>query len=122
MDDLERQKAGIVARQAQAPAEMQDVHPNIANLYRLRVERLADALTDPDGGLQAAEALRSLVGEITLTPGAKRGEVNATLSGVLFDILNFARAEETQRPADFMPPVEACPRNQFQHKSLIVQV
>ncbi|WP_201285447.1 recombinase zinc beta ribbon domain-containing protein [Chelativorans xinjiangense] len=39
MDELERQKAEITARMAEAPADIRDVHPNIANLYRLRVER-----------------------------------------------------------------------------------
>ncbi|NKW82587.1 recombinase family protein [Ochrobactrum pecoris] len=112
MDELERQKAEIAARMAQAPADIPDIHPNVANLYRLRVERLTEALSDPDGGRQAAEALRSLIGEIVLTPGGKRGEVHAELRGELFGILDFARAEEIQRPAGFMPAVEACPRNQ----------
>jgi site-specific DNA recombinase len=114
MDDLERQKVEILARLADAPADIPDVHPNIANLYRLRVERLSEALSDPDGGRQAAEALRSLIAEIVLTPGAKRGEVHATLRGELFAILEFARTEEAGRAANrpFMPAVEACPRNQ----------
>ncbi|MCD4512201.1 recombinase family protein [Brucella pseudogrignonensis] len=112
MDELERQKAEIAARMTQAPADVPDVHPNIANLYRLRVERLTEALNDPDGGRQAAEALRSLIGEIVLTPGAKRGEVHATLRGELFGILDFIKAEETSRPAGFMSVVESCPRNQ----------
>ena len=36
----------------------------------------------------------------------------ATLRGELFGILDFAKAEETSRPAGFMPAVEASPRNQ----------
>ncbi|EJK80657.1 hypothetical protein ACQZ6C_08150 [Rhizobium rhizogenes] len=39
MADLEQQKAEITARQLEAPADIPDVHPNIANLYRRRVER-----------------------------------------------------------------------------------
>lgn len=106
MDDLERQKAEIAARLAQAPADMPDIHPNLADLYRRRVERLSDAL----------------IGGIVLTAGAKRGEVHATLRGELFGILNFTRAEETQRQPGFMPAVEASPRNQFSHKFLEIQV
>lgn len=122
MDDLERQKAEIVACLAQAPADMPDIHPNLADLYRRRVERLSEALNDPDGGRQAAETLRALIGEIVLTPGEKRGEVHATLRGELFGILDFARAEETQRQPGFMPAVEASPRNQLKHNSLVVQM
>ncbi|PYE85227.1 recombinase family protein [Phyllobacterium leguminum] len=111
MDELERQKAEITARMGKAPADVPDVHPNITNAYRLRVERFTQALNDPEGGRQAAESLRSLIGEIVLTPGQKRGEVHAELRGELFGILDFAKAEETNRPAGFMPPVEASPRN-----------
>lgn len=109
MDNLERQKAETVARCAEAPADVPDIHPNIANVYRLRIERFTEALNDPEGGRQAAEALRSLIGEIILTPGAKRGEVYATLRGELFGILEFVKAKETQRLDDVMPAIEASP-------------
>jgi len=66
--ELEREKAEIAARMAQAPADVPDMHPNIAAVYRWNVERLTEALNDPDGGRRAAEALRSLIGEIVLTP------------------------------------------------------
>ncbi len=121
MDDLERQKAEIANRLAQAPADMPDIHPKLADLYRRRVERLSDALSDPDGGRQAAEALRSLIGEIILTPGAKRGGVHATLRGELFGILDFAKAEETQRQPGFMPAAKASPRNQKTKKPVALQ-
>lgn len=113
MEDLERQKAEIVARLSQAPADIPDVHPNLANVYRLRIDRFTDALDDPDGGRQAAEALRSLIGQIVLTPGEKRGEVNAELRGELFGILNFVKDEQNQCGAGFMLPVAALPRNQL---------
>jgi hypothetical protein len=112
MEDLERQKAEITERQSQVPADIPDVHPNLANVYRLRVERFTDALDDPDGGRQAAEALRSLIGEIVLTPGEKRGEVKAELRGELFGILDFVKSEEKQQAVGFMPPVAARPCNQ----------
>ncbi|WP_375551361.1 recombinase family protein [Rhodophyticola porphyridii] len=112
MDDLERQKAEINARLSQAPVDIPDVHPNIANAYRLRVERFTEALNDPDGGRQAAEALRSLIGEVVLTAGDKRGEVHAILRGELMGILDFAQAEQGgQSGIPFTTAVEASPRN-----------
>ena len=93
MNELERDKAEIIARMAQAPADVPDVHPNIANVYRRNVERFTEALNDPDGGRQAAEALRSLIGEIVLPPSPKRGEVHAELCSELMGILVFARAQ-----------------------------
>lgn len=92
MEELERQKAEIIARMAEAPADVPDVHPNIANIYRARVAAFGEALIDPDGGREAAEALRSLIGEIVLMPGKKRGEVHAELRGELMGILDFAKA------------------------------
>ncbi len=112
MEDLERQKADIVARLSQAPTDIPDVHPNIANVYRLRIERFTEALDDTDDGRQAAEALRSLIGEIVLTPGQTRGEVHAELRGELFGILDFIKADENQPGTKFMPAVAASPRNQ----------
>ncbi|NKN35176.1 recombinase family protein [Agrobacterium sp. a22-2] len=123
MDDLERQKADITARLSQSPDDIPDIHPNVANLYRLRVERLTEALADPDGGRQAAEALRSLIGEIVLTPGTKRGEVHAELRGELFGILGLANAEAGgPQNSPFMPFVEASPRNHFRHKSITAPI
>jgi hypothetical protein len=49
---------------------------------------------EQDGGREAAEALRSLIGEIVLNPGKKRGEVHAELRGELMGILEFSNTQE----------------------------
>ena len=112
IDELERQKAEITQRLSEALADIPDMHPNIANVYRKNVGRFTEALADPDGGREAAEALRSLIGEIVLTPGKKRGEVHAELRGELMGILEFSNTQENQRSSLVMPAVAACPRNQ----------
>lgn len=112
MDELERQKAEVIARQLQAPADTPDVHPNIGNIYRKRVERFSDALHNDDDGRIAAEELRSLIEEVVLMPGEKRGEVHAKLRGELFGILDFVEAEHRQKPGEVRTKVEARPRNQ----------
>ncbi|MGJ5041944.1 MULTISPECIES: recombinase family protein [unclassified Bradyrhizobium] len=111
IDELERQKAEITQRLSEAPADIPDMHPNIANVYRKNVGRFTEALADPDGGREAAEALRSLIGEIVLTPGKKRGEVHAELRGELMGILEFSNTQENQRSSLVMPAVAAPPRN-----------
>ncbi|MEE4455251.1 hypothetical protein [Novosphingobium resinovorum] len=45
------------------------------------MERFAEALAHPEERQEAADALRALIERIVLTPGAKRGEVNAMLHG-----------------------------------------
>ena len=90
MTELERQKADIATRMAHAPHAVPDVHPGIAALYRRQVERLVQALQDPETRLDASEAIRSLIHRIVPHPGDRRGEVHATLHGALLGILDLA--------------------------------
>lgn len=112
MGELERQKAELIARQLQSPADTPDVHPNIASIYRKLVERFTDALHNDDDGRVAAEELRSLIEEVVLMPGEKRGEVHAKLRGELFGILDFVEAEHRPRSGEVRTKVVAGPRNQ----------
>jgi hypothetical protein len=64
----------------QAPLDVPDVHPNVAELYRRKVERLTEALNDPEDRAEAASALRGVIEKIVLTPGAKRDEISALRS------------------------------------------
>ena len=95
MTELEQQKAEIDARLAEAEPQLPNVNPNIAEIYRSKIARLPDALADPQTNQEAAMALRSLIGEIVLNPGERRGEVHATLRGELMSILEFAAGRNT---------------------------
>src|SRR3546814_20141949 len=90
MAELERERAEIAARLAEAPQSLPDVHPGIAEIYKRKVARLTETLKDPDTRLDASSDIRSLVGKLVLHPGDKRGEVNATLHGSLIGILALA--------------------------------
>jgi hypothetical protein len=105
--ELERQRAGIEARMVEAPQPVPTIHPNIADAYKRRVERLAETLKDPETRLEAADAIRSLIGKIVLHPGEKWGEVRATLHGELMGILDFVRdeAEPAAAAPRFTPKV-----------------
>lgn len=89
MAELERDRAEITVRLAEAPPHIPDVHPAIAEIYRRKVARLTETLEDPETRLDASSDIRSLVGKIVLHPGGKRGEVHATLHGSLMGILDF---------------------------------
>jgi site-specific DNA recombinase len=90
MAELEQQKAATEARLREAPPDLPDVIPNVAEIYRAKVQRLTEALADPEAREEAAAAIRSLIGSVALTPGEKRGEVNAVLRGELMAILDLA--------------------------------
>jgi site-specific DNA recombinase len=64
---------------------MPDVHPNIAEHYRVKVIRLAETLAESESNGEARE-----IGEVLITPGEKRGESHATLGGELMAILDLA--------------------------------
>jgi hypothetical protein len=53
--ELEQQKAEIEKRLAEAPADVPDVHPNIAEHYRAKVIRLAETLAEPESNGEARE-------------------------------------------------------------------
>jgi site-specific DNA recombinase len=90
MEELDHQKAEIEARLAEAPADLPDVHPNIAEHYRTKVICLAETLAEPESNGEAREDIRSLVGEVVITPGEKRGESHAILRGELMGILDLS--------------------------------
>ncbi len=89
MAELEREKAEIAARLAEAPIDVPDVHPGIAEIYKRKVARLTETLAEPETRLDASSDIRSLVGKIVLHPGERRGEVHATLHRSLMGILDF---------------------------------
>jgi hypothetical protein len=72
-----------------------DIHPNVADIYRRKVARLAEALNHPAERDEAADAIRSLIERVTLIPGAKRGQVDATLHGEFGAILQWIEHRES---------------------------
>ncbi|OWQ92411.1 recombinase family protein [Sphingopyxis witflariensis] len=97
MAELECEKAEIAARLAEAHADVPDVHPGIAEIYKRKVAALTETLGEPETRLDASSDIRSLVGKIILHPGAKRGEVHATLHGSLMGILDFVNDHPQSR-------------------------
>ena len=114
MSELEQQKADLEARLREAPADIPDVNPNVAEVYRRNVIGLATALKDPDSGRKAAAMIRSLIGEVVMTPGAKRGEIKAILRGELLAILNIVadKVEISPIASRVITNTAASPRNQ----------
>lgn len=113
MAELESQKAEIEARLREDAPDVLDVNPNVAELYRRKVKNLAEALSGCNSATNIAPLVRSLVGEIVITPGAKRGVVNALLRGELMGILDVANGKVTVG-SEAMPAITntaAGPRN-----------
>ena len=67
---LEQLEAKLAATEEPPPL----VHPEMARIYRTKVDELAKALQEPESRSEATEALRGLVDAIVLTPD-ERGDV-----------------------------------------------
>jgi site-specific DNA recombinase len=111
MSELEQQKAEIEKRLAEAPPDVPDVHPNIAEHYRTKVIRLAETLAEPESNGEAWEDIRSLIGEVVITPGDKRGESHAILRGELVAIINLAAGRRASPKPEVITNALAGPCN-----------
>ena len=101
---LEARQDELEAKLAAAPVTVPDVHPNIADIYRRKVERLAAALVNPGERDEAAAAIRGLIERIVLTPGVAWGETDAKLVGDLATILEWTGAGDRRRQAGAQVP------------------
>ena len=65
----------------------------MSGIYRKKVERLTEALNNPEDRNEAAKSIRALVEKMTLRPGPNHGETDATLHGELGTILGWIEAQ-----------------------------
>ena len=63
------------------PEQLIELHPNLPELYRRRVEALEAALQEPEGAAAAAQALRSLIDAVMFYPEDGRGQYRLELRG-----------------------------------------
>ena len=102
LTELEGKQDELNARLSEAPVDLPDIHPNIGDLYRRRIERLTEALNHPDDAREAAEALRQVIDRIVISPGEKRGDLQITLHGDLDTIVEWvARTAKSGYKAKF---------------------
>ena len=93
-------KDQIEARFAKAPPPLPRIHPNVAEIYRAKIQSFEDALARSDVAREAAVAMRGLLEKIVLTPVAKRGEVKEELHGELAATLALTSGQEPRPDLD----------------------
>ena len=97
VDDLRKLEARQDAiatelKREATPEPLPDLHPNLPAIYRRRIENLEEALRDPEALVAAAEALRTLIDAITLTPEDGRGNYRLELRGDLAAFMHLSDA------------------------------
>ena len=88
MGRLEARKEELTDQLAKAERPPPLLHPSLAQIYRERISSLSEALGRADTRAEAAEAIRSLVSGIELTP--EDGRLTVVLRGDLAAMLAFA--------------------------------
>ena len=94
---LEDRRTQLGDRLKQAPAPLPRLHPNLAEIYRLKVAKLAEALADDECCEDAAAAIRSLIDEVRLVPEDRELKIELFGElGALFALANeHPRSKET---------------------------
>ena len=92
---LERQKETIEQSTQTLPAPRPRLHPNLAQLYKDKIDRLVECLNDDSIREEASSVLRDLIDEIRLSPDGRtlRIEIFGELASL------FALAQEHPRSA-----------------------
>jgi hypothetical protein len=75
LEELEHRKAALEADLTSAPPPAPRLHPNLAEVYRQKVENLHAALAEPETRTEAIEILRGLIDKIHLRPIEKGFEI-----------------------------------------------
>jgi site-specific DNA recombinase len=87
LTELEAEKAAFISFRDTSPTVPNvSVHPNLAAVYRKKVEELENLLEDAEHRNEAMELIRSLIDKIVLTP-KEGGGMDALLHGDLARIL-----------------------------------
>ena len=83
------------------PTPKLEIHPNLGELYRRKVNDLETLLQDEDTKPQATDILRSLIQRIDISAGQAHGHAEVRIFGALASILDFAlESTPTQATAD----------------------
>jgi site-specific DNA recombinase len=88
LKELEADKDRLTNALSTSSEDKPLLHPNLAAVYRARIETLEGALRDPEHGREAFEIVRGLVEEVRIIPAD--GEVTLELKGQLAGILALA--------------------------------
>ena len=94
--ELERRRLDLEDKLKTAAAPAPRLHPNIAEVYRRKVEELHNALRAEDAG-PARELIRGLVEAIVLLP--EDGKLHVEVRGELAAILRLSRPPNAKAPA-----------------------
>ena len=108
LEELEQRKAELESDAATTPPATPHLHPNLAELYRRKVEDLQTALSDAAVRTEATEILRGLIEAINVRPLEEGFEIE-----LVGDIANMVRIASEGRGNKKAAPEGAAVRESF---------
>jgi hypothetical protein len=97
LEELEARKFALEAELAGAPPPAPRLHPNLADLYREKVERLHEALDEPTSRTEAAEILHGLIEVVNVV--ASKDSFEIELVGEIANMIELANTNGTNKKA-----------------------
>ncbi len=92
LESLEATKAELTGRlEAPAPTPVR-FHPNLSEVYRRKVEDLAQALKDPSIRSAALNAIRSLIGSVNISVKERKMEIE--LDGAIVGLIGLSQPDQ----------------------------
>ena len=101
---LEAHKTALTSKLEIVPLPKPRLHPNLARIYRDKIENLIAALNSTDMVSEAAEAIRSLITAVRLVPVQDQLEIE--LYGELAALLSLGLANKHKHPRSNDPGVQ----------------
>ena len=101
---LEAHKTALTSKLEIVPLPKPRLHPNLARIYRDKIENLIAALNSTDMVSEAAEAIRSLITAVRLVPVHDQLEIE--LYGELAALLSLGLANKHKHPRSNDPGVQ----------------
>ena len=98
IEDMEVEVVAMKSEINVAPPPAPILHPNLAELYRRKIENLHEALNTLDSRIDAAEILRTIVERIDVTP-IGRGGFEINLVGDIVNMIDLAQSPEQTKTA-----------------------
>ncbi|WP_168734603.1 hypothetical protein [Ollibium composti] len=114
LTELETRQDGLTARLQDMLPGTPNIHPNTAEAYRRRIERLTEVPSHPDDALQATDAIRWIIDFLMVTPGEKQGRCIITIQGELGTILDWVgRSDKLGSKSDRGLPAARSDRRRY---------
>jgi site-specific DNA recombinase len=96
---------------AAAPTSVPRLHPNLAEVYRRKVENLQEALRDPSTYTEALGILRGLVDRVVVTPAESGFTIE--LIGAIAHMIKLSAGSESLTKEPYLSSVKVRTRNRL---------